>query len=31
MPIDLFERKILRRIWEPVKENDGWKIIYNNE
>ena len=26
-----FERKILRRIWGPVKENDKWRISYNNE
>jgi len=31
MAIDSFERKILRRMWGPVKENDRWRISYNNE
>jgi len=31
MVIDSFERKILRRMWGPVKKNDRWRLSYNNE
>ena len=29
--INSFERKILRHILGPVKENDVWRVRYNNE
>jgi hypothetical protein len=31
LALDAFERKVLRRILGPMKENDAWKIRYNNE
>ena len=29
--LGVFERKILRAIFGPTKENDEWRIKYNNE
>jgi hypothetical protein len=29
--LDAFERKILRRIPGPMKENSTWRVRYNNE
>jgi hypothetical protein len=31
LALDAFERKVLRRILGPMKENDAWRIRYNNE
>jgi sorting nexin-29 len=31
LALDTFERKVLRRILGPMKENDAWRITYNNE
>jgi hypothetical protein len=27
----MFERKIIRRVYGPVMENNVWRIIYNEE
>jgi hypothetical protein len=29
--LEAFERKVLRTILSPMKENNTWRIIYNNE
>lgn len=31
MATDSFERKVLGRVWEPVKDNERWRIRYNVE
>jgi hypothetical protein len=31
LTLDAFERKVLRRIFGPMKENDAGRLIYNNE
>jgi hypothetical protein len=31
LALDAFERKVLRRILGPMKENNTWRIRYNNE
>jgi hypothetical protein len=31
LALDAFERKVLRRILGPMKENDAWGMRYNNE
>jgi hypothetical protein len=30
LALDAYERKVLRRIFGPMKENDAWTIRYNN-
>jgi hypothetical protein len=31
LALDAFERKVLRRMLGPMKENNTWRIRYNNE
>jgi hypothetical protein len=31
LALDAFERKVLRRILGPMKENTAWRIRYNSE